>query len=61
MTVRARRRAAQRKAFVAYLKRVKPVEETWTGWKKALVLQGSKKTYPMKLVDAKQVFVEAED
>ncbi len=37
MNLRAKRRSAQRKAFVAYLNRVQPVSKTWTGWKLELL------------------------
>ena len=38
MSSRPNRRAAQRRAFRAYIRSVKSVEETWTGWRKELVL-----------------------
>lgn len=36
---RTNRKAAQRRAFRAYIMKVKSVKETWTGWRKELVLQ----------------------
>ncbi|PQO37593.1 hypothetical protein DTL21_06510 [Bremerella cremea] len=42
MSARAKRRSAQRQAFLTYIKSVKPLEETWTGWKRELLLAAEK-------------------
>lgn len=39
MSNRAKLRTKQRQAFRAYIKGVKGVEETWTGWRRELVIR----------------------
>lgn len=42
MSDRAKRRSAQRQAFLTYIKNVKPLEESWTGWKRELLIAAEK-------------------